>query len=205
MLKNRKTAVQTMMIVNGMRRIQRGISIYCYCTILYRWRFFFAEMAVGASCCDAATRGSFEKAELKKKWFVDFFDGFGFFLGCCGEGVETDGSAVELFDEGGEEVAVDGIEAEFVDRKHGERFVGNVGRDDAVVTDLSDVANAFEEAIGDSWCFAGASGDSVGSGVIDVEVEDGRAAGDDFGHVIVGIEVEVEGAAETVAERGGEE
>lgn len=102
-------------------------------------------------------------------------------------------------------MTIDRIESEVVNGQHSECFIGNVGGDDAVVADLGDVTDAFEKAVCDARCFSGTCGDGVSGGGVDVEIEDCCAASNDLGHVVVGVEVEVEGASETVAKWGREE
>lgn len=81
-------------------------------------------MSIGSGRCGAAARGALEEAELEEVRFVDVFDRFSFFLRGRRERAEADRSAVEFFDNREEQMTVDGIEAEWVDREHGERGFG---------------------------------------------------------------------------------
>ena len=62
----------------------------------------------------ATARGALEEAELEEVGLVIIFDGGGFVAGEGGDGSETDGAVLIIFEHQGKHVAVGGVETEFV-------------------------------------------------------------------------------------------
>src|SRR3546814_2279661 len=100
--------------------------------------------------------------------------------------------------------AVDLVEAALVDAEECQPVGRGVDVDGAVSAHLGVVAHAPQQAVGDARRAPGPSGDLVGTGRIDGDLEDPSGAGDDrleLGRVVV---VEAGDQAEAVAARAGD-
>ncbi len=168
-------------------------------------------MLVGEAGGDAAAWGAVEEADLDEEGFVDLFEGVLLFGEGGGEGVEADGAAVVLFDDGAEETAVELVEAVGVDFEEFEGGVGGGAVDDAGGADLGVVADAAQETVGDARGAAGTHGDFGGAIAVDGDVEDFGGALDDETELVVGVELQAQqdaeagahGRAEQAGARGG--
>src|SRR5581483_10190349 len=87
---------------------------------------------------DAAARRALQEAELEQVRLVDVLDRLRLLAERDGEVRESDRPAVEPFDDRPQELAVEALEARFVDLEEGERLVGDLGRDRARVPHLGD-------------------------------------------------------------------
>src|SRR5580658_5755006 len=84
-----------------------------------------AEMIVGELGGDAAAGSAVQETDLHEERFVDFFDGVGLFGQDCGQGAEAYGAALIFFDDGEEQLAVDFVEAVFIDFEQLESGLGS--------------------------------------------------------------------------------
>ena len=84
-----------------------------------------------------------------------------------------------------DQLAVEALEPGAVDLEQLERLLGDRGRDRARVAHLGDVADAAEDPVRDPRRPAGAAGDLLGRVVLDLDLEDARAAADDRGQLVV--------------------
>ena len=114
-------------------------------------------------------------------------------------------TAVELAGNGGEEVAVYGVEALVVHLQHGEGGVGNAGGDVAVAAHFGIVAHPPQQAIGDAWGAARAPRHLVSTLGVRGRTHLGGGGRDDARELIHGVEREPLNNAETGVERGREE
>src|SRR5262249_61196855 len=81
------------------------------------------------------------------------------------------GPSVEASDDGGEDPAVGGVEAEVVDLEAPQGILGDLLRDPPVAAHLGEVAHAPQEAVRDARGAARAPPDLVAAGVFDGDAE----------------------------------
>src|SRR3989338_208176 len=141
-------------------------------------------MLVGLRSRFASPWCAFEKSNLKQKRFVNSFDSIHFFGNCGGNGVKPNRAAGEFFDEGGEDAAVDFVEAVFVDAKHGKSFLGDFFVYFSFAFYFGDVPYALEETVGDTRGATGAGLDESRGFFVNRDAEDGGVAMDDFFYFI---------------------
>ncbi len=104
-----------------------------------------------------------------------------------------------------EESLIHFVKAVLIDLEHLESGDGGGGGGNALGAGESVVANPAEEIIGDAWGTTAAAGDFGGSGLLELDIEEGGGAADDSGEIFGGIVIESVGDAETGAEWGAEE
>ena len=75
----------------------------------------YAEVFVGQAGSDATTGSAVQETDLNEERFVDLFEGVLLLCKGGGEGVEADGAAVILLNDGAEEAAVELVEAVGID------------------------------------------------------------------------------------------
>src|SRR5208337_1808722 len=107
-------------------------------------------MRVGALRGDAAARRARQEAFLQQVGFVNFLDGVRFLADCGGKAFYTYRAAVELVDYRAENRAVHLVEACRVDFEQLESAERDFARDDRRFVDLREVADAPQQAVGDS-------------------------------------------------------
>ena len=163
-----------------------------------------AEVAVAGLGDDAAARRAVDEAELDEVRLVDVLDGVARLADGSGECVEADGAARELLDHRAQHAAVGVVEAGLVDFEHAQGLVGDGVRDDAGALDLSDVAHALQQAVGDARRAAAAARDLERPLVLDGDVEDLGGALDDVHEGVGRVVLEARDDAEAVAQRRGE-
>ncbi len=72
-------------------------------------------MLIGFFCGSTPARGAFQKSASNKVWLDNFFHR-GFFLACgCGDGAESDRTAVEFVDDDGEYCTINLRESKLVE------------------------------------------------------------------------------------------
>src|SRR6266851_409623 len=127
---------------------------------------FAVEVFVGAGSRDAAARGAVDQADLHQVGLVDFLDGVFLFAEGGGKRADADGAATVFIEQGEHEVAVDFIEAAFVDAKHGQGFLSDRASDAAGGTHFGKIAGAAQQAIGDARRSAAAASDFFGAAFV---------------------------------------
>ena len=105
-------------------------------------------MLVSQRRCLASARGTFDEAFFDEEGFVDILYRTGIFAHSGSDGVESDRSAAELIDDGGEEFVIYLIEAESIDIQRLEGVLGDVEIDGAGAFDLGEVSHASQEGVG---------------------------------------------------------
>ena len=99
----------------------------------------------------AATGCAFDEALLDEEGFIDLFDSTRVFADGRSDGGDAYGAALELIDDGQEDLAVDEVEAVAVDVQGLEGILGDFEVDAAVAFDLCEVAHTAQQGIGDTW------------------------------------------------------
>ena len=107
-------------------------------------------MLVSQRRCLASARGTFDESFLDEVRLIDILDGTGIFAHGGSDGVESDRSAAELIDDGGEEFVIYLIETESVDIQRLEGVLGDVEIDSTVAFNLGEVAHASQEGVGNT-------------------------------------------------------
>src|SRR5436305_2026830 len=97
------------------------------------------------------------------------------------------------------------LEPRRVDLEQRQRFLGDPGRDDPFVPHLGDVANAPEDAVGDSRRPARPPRDQLRRRLVELDGEDPRRSPHDRRQLLGRVQVEPEGQPEPVAERRRQE
>lgn len=146
-----------------------------------------------------------QKPNLQQVRLDDIFERSRIFVQRRRDGFEADGAAFVGGGDGAEVGAVEVIQAEVVYGFEFERGLDARGCDGALGFDLGVVADAAEEAVGDSGCAAGAGGDEAQgfiTGVLDVQ--EGATAAEDGEELFGGVVLEVVDDAEARSEGGRE-
>src|SRR3989338_5500426 len=104
-------------------------------------------MLVCTFCDDATSRGPGKIADLQKEGFVDRFNRFGLFSGCCCKCREANRPARELLDNRGEQSPVLLVQALAINRKKCQCFIGERAIDRRMPVDLSVIPNALQKPV----------------------------------------------------------
>lgn len=107
-------------------------------------------MLVSQRRCLASARGTFDESFLDEVGLIDILDGAGIFAHGGSDCIESDRSAAELIDDGGEEFVIYLIETESIDIQRLEGILGDVEIDGTVTFDLGEIAHASQEGVGDT-------------------------------------------------------
>src|SRR5579864_5697869 len=118
------------------------------------------ERPIGA---DAAARRAVDETELHEVRFVDFLNGVSFFVDGSGDGVHAHRPAAVLFKQRQHDLLVNFIETETVHFEQVERTGGDPQIDVPLGADLSVIADAAQQAVGNAGRATAASGDFFGS------------------------------------------
>src|SRR6266852_2061974 len=110
-----------------------------------------------------AAGGAVDHADLHEVRLVDFFDGVFFFAEGGGKRADADGAAAVFVEQGEHEVAVDFVEAAFIDAEHGQGFLRDGARDAAGGAHFREIAGAAQQTIGDARRSAAAARDFFGA------------------------------------------
>ena len=145
-----------------------------------------------------------EEADLEQEGLDHLGQGLGLVIDGRRDGLEPDGAAAVLLDDGAEEAAIEPVEAGRVHALAVERVDGPRGRYHAAALDLDVVSHPAQEPVGDPRRPARALGDRGGAIGLDVGAQNGRRAGDDGLELLQRIEVEVVEDPEALAERRGQ-
>src|SRR6185295_15589986 len=119
----------------------------------------------------AAPRRPIEEADLKEIRLVDLLESTPVLADGRRERGQTNGSAVELLENGGEQPSIDLVETESVHLETLEGPGGSVGRDHGLALDLDEIAHAAEQAIRDARCAPRAPRDLDCAAGVETEVE----------------------------------
>src|SRR5919201_1495571 len=158
-----------------------------------------AEVGIRAFGRDPRTLRPLQIALLEQVGLVDVLDGLGFLAHRRGERLESDGTAAELLGDGAEEAAVLVVESLVVDLERSEGLARHGKRDDAVVPDLSVVADALQPAVGDARGPARPARDLERGGGLDLDLHDPGGAPHEALERVGRQEVEAIPRAEAVA------
>ena len=144
-------------------------------------RFFLIlfKILFGAGGGVAAAGGAVEETLLEEVGFDDVFNRVFTFAGGGGEGFNADGAAVEFVGQAVEIPVVVRVQASGVNFEFGEGVVGDSLGDGAFTCDFGEVPHAAEETVGNAGRAAGAFGDLMGAGGVNLDVEEAGGAGDD--------------------------
>ena len=108
------------------------------------------QMLVGEFGHFASTRGAVDEALFHKIWLIHFLDGAGVFAHRHGNGVEPNGTALKLVDDGEQNFIVDFVESVVVDVQCLKRIAGNGGVDFTGALHLGEVAHTAQERVSDT-------------------------------------------------------
>ncbi len=163
-----------------------------------------AEVAVGELGHLAATGGALQEALLDEEGFVDFLDCAGILSYRCADGAETDGTTLELVDDGEQYAVVDLVEAVAVDVE-GLKGVACYGEVDAAgATHHGEVAHSAEQRVGYTRRAPAAESDLLRRLFVDADAEQSGGALDDGAEQFVVVVFEVALYAEAGPEGSGE-
>ena len=93
---------------------------------------------------------------LYKVWFIHIFNRAFLFADGDGKILQADGMAFETDDDGFQDAVVHFVQTVRIDVQHGEGLVGNVRRNDGLFFDLREIADPFDEIVGDTRRASGA-------------------------------------------------
>jgi hypothetical protein len=164
------------------------------------------HVAVDRSRDDATARRALQVALLYQVGLdhAAVLDGVARFADRRCKVVHADRAAIELVDDGAEQLAVHQVQSEAIHVQHGQCGVGHRARDGTVCLHLCVVAAAAQQAIRDTRRAARAARDFDAAGVIHRTVEQPRRASHDQRQFVGGVELEPGDDAEAVAQRIGQ-
>src|SRR5262245_31389545 len=138
------------------------------------------EMLVGSSRRPAAARGALEEPDLDKIGFVDLLERLAVLPDRRRERRQSDRSAAELFEDRGQDAAVDLVEAVAVHLEPLERVDGRSPSDGADLGDLREIPDPSQQAIDDARRASRAPRDLLRALRRELDAEDlGRSCDDD--------------------------
>ena len=153
---------------------------------------------------DPAARSARDEGDLHEIGFVDVLDRAAVLAYRRGERVQTDRSAAELVDHRRDDLGVDRVEPQLVDLHPAERMVGDLIVYHALALDLGKVADALQDAVGDTRSAAAAPCDLDRAVVGDLDAQNGCRTADDLGELLGGVHLQPAIDAEAVAKRRGQ-
>ncbi len=109
-------------------------------------------MLPGGRRRDAATRSAGQETEADEEGLGELFDGFALFADGHGERLDADRSPAEALAQSSKDGPVEAVESECVDFIQVERGVGRRLVDDALGSDLGEVADPSQQPVGDTGC-----------------------------------------------------
>ena len=124
-------------------------------------------MSVGLFRDDSSSGGAVDEADLQQIRFIDIFQSDGLFTDRTGDGLDTDRSAFEPFDDAPQIADIHIVQSQGIHFQLLQGFLGDVQIDDTVVSDLSEIADSAEETVGDTRCSAGTLCDLMDRIIID--------------------------------------
>src|ERR1700732_4220818 len=130
-----------------------------------------------------------QKADLDEKGLVDFLDGVRLLGKRRAQRIQAHGAALVLLDNGEQQFAVDFVEAVAVDFEHAERGLRGGQIDRAGGAYLGIVADAAQQAVGDTWRSTRAARDFDGAGTINAHTQNLGRTLDNKAEIVVSIEL----------------
>src|SRR6266545_1895103 len=160
-----------------------------------------AEVVVGRFAGDAATRRALQEPDLDQIRLVEVFDGAAVLADRRRQRVEAGGAAVKALDDGGQQLAIDFVEAVVVDFEHLQSLSGDLRIHLAFVPHFGVVAHATQQAVGDSRRSTRAARDLVGGFGTDRNTENVGGAADDDGQRLDVVKIQTMDNPEPRAQR----
>ena len=151
-----------------------------------------------------AARRALKEAHLHQVRLVHVHDRVCLFRDGGGDRLDAHRPAVELLDDRPQHLVVHLVQAQLVDLQAGQRFAGDLRRDDALGPNLSVVAHAAQQAVDYPWRAPRASRYLVGPLALARHAQQAGAAPDDGGDRHPVIEVEPVHRAKPVPQRRAE-
>ena len=136
---------------------------------------------------------------------VHFLDGVFFFAEGSGQSAQPDGSTGIFIEQGDHEIAVDFVEAVFIDAEHVQGFTGDFAGDAATGANFGEITGATKKAIGDARRATAASGDFFSTSIVHLDVQNFGGAVEDDEQIFRFVEIETMDDAEARAKRRGDE
>ena len=121
-------------------------------------------------------RGALDQALLEQVGLEHVLDRVGLLADSDRQGREPDRASAEFLGDRRQQLAVVAVEPGAVDLEQLERFGGGLLGDDSLTSDLGEVANPPQEAVGDPGGPSRAGGDRLRPGLLDLDLEDSRRA-----------------------------
>ena len=153
----------------------------------------------------AATGRALDEALLDEEGFIDLLDGAGVFANGGGDGGDAHRAALELIDDGQQDLAVDEVEAVAVDVQRLQGIARYLQVDAPVALDLCKVAHTAQQGVGNTWRATRATRYLGGRVGIDGLSEDACRAQDDalqrLGIVVFQMQVDTEASAQGCREQ----
>ena len=154
---------------------------------------------------DAAARCARKESFLDQERFIYFFQCTYIFTDGCGNSSGADRTAAEFFDDGQQDLIVDGIETTRIDVQGIERETRDFQIDNTVTPHLCEVTDTTQQGIGDTRRTAAAKGYFARSFIFNLYIQDTGAAADDVekhaGVVILQVTLDAEAGTERRSEQ----
>ena len=139
------------------------------------------QVVPGKFRCHSSARSAVDKSGFDQERLVDLLDRSGVFADGRGDGVQSYGTAAELFDDRSEDLVVHLIESARVDIERRESDLCDFEVDVPFALDHGEVAHSAQQRVGDSGRAARAERHLVRRVVVDRDVQNARRAFDDAG------------------------
>ena len=153
---------------------------------------------------DPAARSARDEGDLHQIRLVHVFNSAAVLAYRRGERVQTDRSAAELVNHRQYDFGVDRVKPQLVNLHFAERMVGNLIVYHALALDLGKVADALQDAVGDTRSAAAAPCDLDRAVVGDLDAQNGCRTADYLGELFGRIHLQPAIDAESVAKRRGQ-
>src|SRR5258708_170115 len=164
-----------------------------------------AQVPVGKLRRHATARRPGEKPDLDEVGLVDVLDSLRLLGQRGGDRVQSDRAALELQDQGLQQLAIHRLEADLVNFQHGKRLPCDLDGSPTVAAHLSEVADPAQQSIGDPRSGTRAARDLRDSVRRDLDLQDPRRPRHDLLELRLGVEVQPVDRSEPVAKRAAEQ
>ncbi len=149
-------------------------------------------MRIGLFGHHTSPRRTIDKADLQKIRLIDIFQGHALLTDGTGDGLQSDRSALEAFDDPFDVFVIHAVQTEVIDLQTVQRLAGDLLGNDAFIEHLGKVAHPSKQAVGNARGAAGTQGDLMHGFPVDVHTG-GSVANTGLAMKILGADVTLMG------------
>ena len=161
------------------------------------------EVVIGQPGHTAAPGRPGQKADLHQVRLINILQRHALLPHGGGQGIQPHRTSGIVLNDGGEDAAVDAVQAEVIHLQPFQRLGGDLRGDDPAALHLGKVPDPLQKAVGDAGGAAAAAGQLHGSLGLTGDAEDPGRPGDDLGKLLRGVQLQPEHHAEAVPQGGG--